>query len=495
MTTRETTGSFKRSLNLFDATSIVAGAMIGSGIFIVSSHIAKDVQSVGLLLLVWFLAGLMSILGGLSYGEFAASWPEAGGQYIYIRKVWGRLAGFVYGWTQFLVIQTGIIAAVSVAFAKFAGVLFPVISPSVHLIKILSFSVSTQQAVAIAILMILTAINVKGVRSGAITQNIFTVAKIIALMGIIACGLFFGINSHMVTSNFTGMFAMPHINGMSVFSAVAVAMVGAIFAADSWNSVTFIAGEIKKPERNLPLSMFLGTVTVTMLYLLTNLVYLFVLPVSGIANAKNNIVGTVFMQALFGGAGSAIMAVIILISAFGCLNGMILTGARVYYAMAKDGLFFRKLAVLGEKSNAPENSLYLQCFWASVLIMSGSYIQLLEYAICAALIFYTLTISGIIHARRKFPDIHRPYKVIGYPYVPVAYCVLALTVIINLFIYRSHTTLPGLFIIMSGLPVYLFWKKGKESQEPIQNPKNSLKKQYEEKKEEESKEKETALIL
>ncbi|EKE03851.1 MAG: hypothetical protein ACD_20C00137G0006 [uncultured bacterium] len=450
--------SFTRTLNLFDATSIVAGAMIGSGIFIVSSQIARDVQSASLLLLVWLLAGIMTLIGALCYGEYAASWPDAGGQYVYIKKIWGEITGFVYGWSLFLVIQTGTIAAVAIAFAKFLGILLPIVSSSYKLASFYGLSISTQQLVAIFILVALTAVNARGVKDASFTQNIFTVAKVLALLGIVFCGIFFGLKPEVISANFSNALSAPDIN-ISVFSAVAIAMVGAIFAADAWNNVTFIAGEIKKPERNLPFSLFLGSGIVITLYLLTNLIYLFVLPMANIQTATEDIVGATLMQAIFGNPGQAIIAVVILISAFGCLNGMILAGARVYYAMAKDGLFFKKLAILGKKSQVPENSLYLQCFWASVLVMSGSYSAILDYVICTTLIFYILTIGGIFLARKKYPDIPRPYKAVGYPYFPIIYCILAVYVVANLLIYRPETTWPGFILAATGIPVYLFWKR------------------------------------
>lgn len=461
--------NFKRTLNVFDATAIVTGAMIGSGIFIVSAQIARDVNSPALLLLTWLTAGVMAIMAALTYGEFAASWPDAGGQYVYIKRIWGEVAGFVYGWSLFLVIHTGTIAAVSVAFSKFAGVLFPFINSSNVLLNIFGVTLTTQKLLAIITILGITILNARGVKEGALTQNIFTVAKILALVGIIICGITLGMKPDVIHANFSNFFTLPDLGGMSPISAVAVAMVGAIFAADSWYTVTFIAGEIKRPERNIPMSLMIGTGMVILLYLLTNFAYLSVLTVPQIQKVPDDIVGAAFIQALLGSGGQVLIAIIILVSAFGCLNGLVLTGARVYYAMAKDGLFFKKLAVLGEKSNTPENSLYLQCLWSSLLVMSGSYSQLLEYEIFAALLFYIFVIAGIFVFRKKYPDIPRPYKALGYPVIPVIYCLLAATVAINLLIYRPNTTWPGLLIIMTGLPVYLFWKKpakAKLEQEP-----------------------------
>lgn len=458
-------GSFEKSLNLFDAIAIVSGAMIGSGIFIVSSSILKEVQSPWLLLLVWGIAAVMTISGALCYGEYAASVPEAGGQYVYIKKIWGQIPGFLYGWTLFLIIQTGNMAAVSIAFAKFLGLLVPAISASNHVLEIGKFAISTQQCFALAIIALLTFINTRGAKSGAMVQNIFTTTKIVALLGVIILGLTMGMKTGIIHANFSTPVDFSGLH-MSLFSLIAVSLVGALFASDSWNNVTFIASEIKNPEKNLPLALLGGTGLVLALYILTNLVYLFVLPVKGIIGAPEGIVGSALVAAILGNPGKILICIIIMISAFGCLNGMIMAGSRVFYAMAKDGLFFEKLAKLGKKSHVPENALWLQGAWGGVLVLSGSLSQmfgypifdaLLSYTIFASLLFYILTIGGLFKFRKNFPDIPRPYKTVLYPFMPILYCTLAAIISVNLLIYQPVTTWPSLILVLSGLPVYYVW--------------------------------------
>lgn len=459
---------FKKSLGLFDATTIVAGSMIGSGIFIVSAEIARQVQSASFLILAWVIAGIMTILGALCYAEYAASLPQAGGQYVFLKKVWGELVGFLYGWTLFLVIQSGAAAAVAVAFAKFLGVIIPSISSSVKILSFGPFSVSTEQAVGIALIVFLTFINSRGVKEGAIIQNVFTVTKVVALFGMILIGLFFGLNFDVIRDNFAHPFAMPHLD-INPWAALGVALVGSLFANDSWNNVTFIASEIKNARRNLPIALLVGTGLVTFLYIFTNIIYLCVLPLSSIQHAREDIVGVALVGAIFGPVAKAIIAVIIAISAFGCLNGYVLAGSRVYYAMAKDGLFFKFLAKLGKKSGTPENSLYLQCSWACLLILSGSFSQLLQYDIFAALLFYILVIGGLILFRKKYPELPRPYKTWGYPYLPIIYCVLAAAIAINLLINEAAYALMGLAIVLLGIPVYYFWRwKNKRKQQTLE---------------------------
>ena len=450
--------SLERSLNLFDAIAIVAGSMIGSGIFIVSADIARQVNSSLMLLLVWIVAGVMTLIAGLCYAEYSASIPEAGGQYVYLKKVWGRFAGFLYGWVSFLVIQTGTIAAVAVAFAKFSGVLFPQISSNIKLISFHGISVSSLQALAILLIVILTYFNIRGVKDGVIIQNIFTSAKILALVGMILCGIFLGFNPHIFTENITN-FARPE--NISISSAIAVAMVGALFSADSWYNVTLIASEIKNPERNLPLSLFFGIGGVVLIYVLVNVIYLGALPLDAIKHAPEDIVGAAFMGEIFGVWGKIIIAVIIVIAALGCVNGVILSGARIYYAMAKDGLFFNYLAELN-KNHVPGNALILQGIWASFLVLTGSYSDLLDYVIFVALLFYILTIGGLVYFRKKYPDINRPYKAILYPYLPLAYCFMATFICINLLIHKSQYTIPGLVLVGIGALVYLFRFKLRE---------------------------------
>ncbi|MDD3013291.1 MAG: amino acid permease [Candidatus Gastranaerophilales bacterium] len=445
-----------KKLKLFDAVTIVAGSMIGSGIFIVSSDIAQQVNSSGLLLIVWLVAGILTILGALCYGEYAACWPQAGGQYVYLRKGWGELIGFLWGWTSFLVIQTGTIAAVAAAFAKFLGILFPAVNSTHYLINSHYFSASYQQIAAILLIILITGINLAGIKIGSIIQNIFTVTKVLSLAGLILCGVYWGLNSPDI--NLSNTLTLPAFD-VSLLPIIAVAMVGALFSSDAWNNVTFIAGEIEKAEKNLPLALIIGTGSVILLYLLINMAYLVVLPFSAIQHPSEDIIGAAFMGSIFGSYGMKIISIIILISVIGCINGLILAGARVFYAMAKDGLFFKKLSKLGNKSGVPENSLILQGIWASILVMSGSYSQLLDYVIFAALIFYVMTIGGLFICRKKYPDIPRPYKIIGYPYIPLIYCIIASFIAINILISKPFYAWAGLFIVIAGIPVYIFWKK------------------------------------
>ena len=446
----------EKSLSLWDAAAIVAGSMIGSGIFIVSADIARQLQSPLLLLITWVVAGIMAISAAICYCEFAASLPEAGGQYVFLKTAWGKKVGFLYGWTLFLVIQTGAIAAVCFAFGKFFGMLCPIVSSDIKLINTPHFSVSTLQVFSIGIAMLLTWINARGVKLGVTVQNLFTATKVIALLGIIICGGFFGINWETVHSNIAHV-QFPQLH-MNLYSAVAIALVGAFFSADSWNNVTFIASEIKDPEKNLPRALMIGVGGVILLYLLTNIVYLGVLPLEAIQNSAGDIVGATLIQAIAGDVGKVIISIIILISAFGCANGMIMAGARVYYAMAKDGLFFKSLTQINEKTHVPETSLFAQCAWVILLILSGSYSILLDFVSFATLLFYIFTISGLFLFRHKCPDIPRPYKTPFYPYLPIFYCLLAGYVSINLLIFKPLYTWAGLFIVLSGLPVYFVWQ-------------------------------------
>lgn len=455
---------FSKSLGLFDATAIVAGCMIGSGIFIVSADIARQVDSAFWLLVVWLVAGLMTLAGALSYGEFAASIPESGGQYVYLKKMWGEVVGFMYGWTLFLVIQTGGIAAISVAFAKFFNILCPFISEKAILFSTPYFSVSTAQVFAMLVVIGLTAANTRGVQLGALIQNVFTSTKIVALIGVIIVGLAFGFDWHTFASNFSlSSINMP--DKMNIFSMIAVASVGALFASDSWNNVTFVAAEIKNPEKNLPKSLMLGTGLVILLYMLANLTYTSVLPVSAIQTSAGDVVASTLISHIFGHIGQYVIAVIILISAFGAANGMIMGGARVIYAMAKDGLFFSRLAKIDKNTHVPVRALCAQCLWVCLLITKGNYSQLLDYVIFTALLFYILTISGLFIFRKKYPDVHRPYKTMLYPYMPAFYVVTAAFTAINLLIYKPDFTWPGLIITLIGAPVYYLrrWYKMKKA--------------------------------
>lgn len=460
-------GHFVKGLGLFDSTMVVAGSMIGSGIFLVSYTIARQVNDINLLYLVWILTGLMTVIGALSFAELAAAMPKAGGVYVYLKEAYNKLTGFVYGWTLLLVIQTGTIAAVAVATAKFFGVLFPWISSKIFLINIAGYSIfSTEQCVAISSLIILTAINCTGIKSGALVQNIFTVCKVIALLGIIIVGLLFATNAG--APEFIGIGAALPENDNLIFgvaSLISIASVGALFSSDAWFGVTFIAAEIKNPSKVLPLALLFGTGIVCILYFLVNLAYINVLGLEGIQFAPEERVGTATMMHLFGPIGASIMAIIILISTIGCNNGLIMAGSRVYWAMAKDGLFFKKVGTINAKFNTPIFSLIVQCFWASILCMSGRYSDILDYVICAGLVFYILTIIAVFRLRKNQPDLERPYKVIFYPYLPLLYIALAGFIIVNLLIYKPGYCWPGVIIVLSGIPVYYIWTSFKKTGE------------------------------
>jgi basic amino acid/polyamine antiporter, APA family len=476
---------FKRGLGLYDSTMVVVGSMIGSGIFIVSADMARRLGSPGWLLVAWIVTGVLTIAAALSYGELAAMMPRAGGQYVYLREAFSPLWGFLYGWTLFMVIQTGTIAAVGVAFARFSGLLVPAISETnyiirpIHLSSSYALSLSTAQLLGIAMIALLTWMNTRGLEQGKIVQNVFTTAKTGALIVIIGLGLFLGWNAAAVADNFRNMWqirnAEPIVPGLSatslygLFVAICVVQTGSLFSSDAWNNITFTAGEVKDPRRNIPLSLALGTATVIGLYLLANLAYLVTLPFAAIQQAPNDRVGTAALDAIFPGVGVIAMAIGIMISTFGCTNGLILAGARAYYAMARDGLFFGPAGRLNA-AKVPAWGLLLQGVWAAFLVLPrtfdpatgkyGSlYSDLLDYVISAALIFYVLTILGIFRLRRTRPDIERPYKAWGYPVVPVLYIVGALTLLVVLFAYRTSTTWPGLIIVLLGVPVYFLWRR------------------------------------
>ena len=450
----EKQGHFERNLGLFDATSIVAGSMIGSGIFIVSADIGRQLNSAWLLLLVWLISAVVTTMAALCYAEYAASIPEAGGQYIYLKKVWGKRVGFLYGWCLFLVIQTGCIAAVSVAFAKFLGVLLPQFVNNKVLFGIGPVHISAIEIIAISLITTLTYINSRGVQLGAIIQNIFTSTKLVALLGLILCGLFFGLNPHAIHFNFTsGPINLHHFN-FDFMTLLAVAMVGALFSADSWNNVTFIASEIKAPEKNLPRALLLGVGGVCVLYFLINIMYLSVLDLHTLQHAQNDIVAATFFDGIFGNSGKMVISVIALISVFGCINGTIMAGARAFWAMAEDGLFFKKLAKIDPKTNVPINALIAQGVWASLLVLSGSYSDLLNYITFVALLFYILAIGGIYLFRHKYPNIERPYKTMLYPVLPALYCLSAGFIALSLLIKNPQNSLPGLLLLAAGVPVY-----------------------------------------
>ena len=472
---------------------LVMGSMIGSGIFIVSAEISREVTSPALLIGAWLITGFLTIVAALTYGELAAMMPRAGGQYVYLRESLGPLWGFLYGWTLFLVIQTGTIAAVGVAFGKFLGVFWPAISSShwiVHLWKVPKFTIrpmmlggmdvglNTQNFVAILVVIALSVINIFGVKTGALIQNIFTTAKVSALLGLVFFGIFLGRNAQAVAANFganfwhnSGLGTLHDVGGVlvSTLTVLAIAQVGSLFSADAWNNVTFTAGEVKNPSRNLPLSLALGTGVVIALFIACNFIYLTALPLvgsptgatlveRGIQYAREDRVATAVVTQMFGSAGGALMAVAIMISAFGCCNGLILSGARVYYAMAKDGLFFRGVARLHPSYKTPTISLMVQMVWTCVLCISGSYGQLLDYIIFAVLVFYVLTIFGLFVLRRTHPEAERPYKAIGYPILPAIYIVMALFIDVVLLRYKPQYTWPGLFIVLLGIPVYYIWR-------------------------------------
>ena len=490
----EHSSELAKELGLTSATTLVMGSMIGSGIFIVSADIARLTSSPALLIAAWLVTGFMTIVGALSYGELAAMMPRAGGQYVFLREALGPLWGFLYGWTLFLVIQTGTIAAVGVAFGKFIGYFFPAISADNwiwHITHIgalqlgVNVGLNTQNLVGIVSILLLTLVNVFGIKTGALVQNIFTLAKVSALFGLIVVAAFVGRNHQAIAANFghfwqnAALWAQHDVKeGMgaplwvSTITIVAIAQVGSLFSADAWNNVTFAAAEVKNPQRNLPLALALGTGIVITLYTAANFVYLSVLPLAGDPNgatvfargiqyAAADRVGTAVMQQMFGPLGASLMAVAILLSTFGCNNGLILSGARVYYAMAKDGLFFRSVARVTPRFKTPAISLLVQALWTCLLCLSGSYNQLLEYIIFAVLIFYILTIAGLFLLRRTRPNAERPYRAIGYPMLPAVYIIFALFIDAVLLLYKPQYTWPGLIIVLLGIPVYFAWSRGK----------------------------------
>jgi basic amino acid/polyamine antiporter, APA family len=463
-------GHFVRALGLFDGTAIVAGGMIGSGIFIVSQEIAATVGSGGWLLLVWIVTAVMTLAVALSYGELAAMYPEAGGQYVYLREAYSPLLGFLYGWTLFLVIQTGFLAAVGVAFAKYLGVLVPAISTRNWLFHVtdlkvgtmtIPIGVNTAQLVAIAIIGVLTANNCINLKAGKLVQNVFTTAKALSLLVIIVIGFAFGRpDSAFHEPGFwtaRGAGGAP-LAGMALFAAFWVAMIGSMFSADAWNTITFVAGEVKDPRKNVGRSLILGAGGVVLLYVLVNVAYLNLLPFGAIANAPEQRVAAAAMGRVVPWGALAI-SIVVMVSTFGCLNGLVLSGPRLYYAMSRDGLFFAAAGHLGVRSGVPVKGLVIQAVWASVLCLSGTYSDLLAYIMLAALLFYVLTIAGIFILRRKRPDLERPYKAWGYPVVPALYILAALTMMVIMLIYKPLYTWPGLVIVALGVPVFFVWRR------------------------------------
>ncbi|HQT94371.1 MAG TPA: amino acid permease [Thermoanaerobaculaceae bacterium] len=492
---------FVRGLGLWDATMVVAGSMIGSGVFIVSADIARQVGSAGWLLVVWIASGLLTVAAALAYGELAAMMPEAGGQYVFLREAYSPFWGFLYGWALFLVIQTGTIAAVAVAFSRFLGVLVPAISPAnwivppIDLSASYAVSLSTQQFVGILMLIVLTWTNTRGLALARWIQNVFTSTKTLAVFGLIVVGLIAGANSGAIRANFAAAWVphgvaaitpdlgfVPSVTAASglfgLVVAFCVAQVGSLFSSDAWNNITFAAGEVRDPRRTLAIAMAAGTGLVVTLYVLANVAYVVTLPIAAIQHAPDDRVATAALQTIFGGAGASIMAVAIVISTFGCNNGLILAGARVYWAMAKDGLFFRATGRLN-RHHVPAVGLVLQCVWASLLVLPRTrlrdvggqlvrdaagapqygnvYSNLLDYVVFAVLLFYILTIAAVFVLRRTRPDAPRPYRAFGYPVVPALYIAAAAVISAVLIVYKTQTTWPGLAIVLTGIPVYFAW--------------------------------------
>jgi len=460
----ENNTEFKPSLSAFDATMIVAGSMIGSGIFIVSADITRNVGSAGWLVAVWLLTGFMTLTAALSYGELSAMFPKAGGQYVYLKESYNPLLGFLYGWSFFSVIQTGTIAAVGVAFSKFAGYFFPSLemTDANILLQMGFLKIYPAQLLSIAIIILLTYINTKGVQGGKMIQSTFTITKLASLFGLIGFGFLLASKASIWNANWEHAWEMKTIAtdnsttpifGVAILGAIAASMVGSIFSSDAWNNVTFIAGEIKNPKRNIGLSLFLGTLIVTVIYISANLMYLSVLPLNEIANAPADRVAVAASNVIFGNIGTYVIAVMIMISTFGCNNGLILAGARVYYTMAQDGLFFKKAGTLN-KNAVPAWALWAQCVVAALLCLSGRYGDLLDMVSFIVVIFYILTIIGIFILRKKRPELERPYKAFGYPVLPAIYILMGTCFCVLLIIYKPNFTWPGLIITLLGVPLY-----------------------------------------
>lgn len=469
MKQEENAKQFKRELNLLDATLLVVGSMVGSGIFIVSADIARHTGSAGWLILVWIIGGFMTLTAALSYGELSGMYPKAGGQYVYLKEAYNPLTAFIYGWSLFAVIQTGTIAAVGVSFYKFLAYFVPGVSEDLVLFSIGSFKVSPAQLLAMGLIFILTYINTKGVKGGKWIQLVFTLTKIASIAGLIIFGFIY-FKADVVSINWSDAFQLKKIlpdgsflnyqNLPAFGGAIASALVGAIMSYEAWNNVTFVAGEINNPKRNIGLSLLLGTLLVTLIYVLLNLMFTMVLPLTEIATPEKDRVGIAASQAIFGDSGTVIIALLIMVATFGCNNGLILAGARVYYSMAKDGLFFKKTAKLN-KHAVPEYALWIQFVMASILCLSGQYGDLLDMITFIAVLFYVLTIAGIYILRVKKPNLERPYKAIGYPVLPAIYIILGLSFCILLIIYKPYFTWPGLIIALVGIPLYYFNKRHK----------------------------------
>lgn len=478
----------KKSLNLLDATLIVSGSMIGSGIFIVSADISRQTGGAGWLLLSWILSGVITLFAALSYGELAGMFPHAGGQYVYLKNAYNPLVGFLYGWTIFLVVQCGTIAAVAVAFAKYTGLLIPAFSENNILLELGSYKISAAQLLGIFSIFILTLINSRGINYGKIVVRIFTSAKLVALFGIIVLGLFVFGSADTFSANWATAFSLTHwdkagdnwvqsnLSTIALLSAIGVGMVGSLFSSDAWNNVTFISGDIENPKRNIPLSLAIGTFIVVTLYLLANIAYLFLLPLAGDPNgadtisrgiqfAQNERVATAATEMMFGSKAVFIMAILIMVSTFGCNNGIILSSVRVYQAMANDGLFFEKMKH-NNSNGVPGFALWIQFIWASLLCLSGKYGDLLDYVMFSVMLFYILTIAGLFILRKKQPNAERPYKAVGYPVLPAIYLILATAFCVNLLVVKFSACWPGLVIVGIGVPVYFYWRgKSVDSQQ------------------------------
>jgi len=476
----ENTFALKKNLKLVDSTALVAGSMIGSGIFIVSADMSRQLGSPGWLLVAWAITGVLTLIAALSYGELAGMMPKAGGQYVYLREAYNPLTGFLYGWTLFLVIQTGTIAAVAMAFAKYTGVLIPWVSEKNIWLDLGFVKFNTVHIIAISSLIFLTWLNSKGIKTGKIIQNGFTLTKVVLLIAFILVGLIIINHNGALTINKSIFWdaqavdkngIVTALTGFALVAVIGTSMVGSLFSSDAWNNITFTAGEIINPKRNIPLSLFFGTLIVTIIYMLVNLVYINTLPLrgdpaaadalgQGMQYATNDRIGTASMSLIMGGSAALVMAVLVMISTFGCNNGLILSGSRVYYAMAQDGLFFKSTGKIN-KNGVPSVSLWVQCLWASILCLSGTYSNLLDYVVFSVLVFYILTIIAVFILRRKQPDAERPYKAFGYPVLPALYVISALFIMVLLLVYKPMYTWPGLIIVCLGFPVFYFWNKNK----------------------------------
>ena len=476
---------FTRGLGTYDSTMVVAGSMIGSGIFIVSAEMARQLGSPGWLLIAWLITGIITVTGALSYGELAGMMPKAGGQYVYLRESFSPLWGFLFGWTMFLVVQTGTIAAVSIAFSRFLGVMAPGISESNYIIEPIhvgggyALSLSTAQLVGVSIIALLTFMNTRGLKYGRIVQNVFTTAKLGSLFAVIVVGVFLGWKTGAVHMNFGDLWSIrgaePIVPGLTaatmygLFIAICVSQTGSLFSADAWNNITFTAGEVKDPKRNIPISLALGTAIVIGLFLLVNVAYLVTLPLAAIQHAPSDRVATAMLQAIFPGVGVILIAIAVMVSTFGCINGLIFAGARAYYAMAKDRLFFKRAGELNAE-RVPAWGLMIQGLWAAFLVLPRTYnaatntygnlySNLLDYVISAELVLYVLTIAAVFRLRHTRPNVERPYKAFGYPVIPAFYMIGATTILAVLFIYRPTTTYPGLVIVALGVPVYAMLRR------------------------------------